>query len=395
MAYVDFNALRSKVGVYDVAVSLGYQVNRQAGVGKFIEMRLPDSMGGSQDTLVISHPNDRRLQTYFHRTTGRGGGVVDFIKENLNSFNVTGTNEWDCVGQVMAKFANEPIPERKMPTYISGYSGEQVFDPKRYVANPLRGKSQNIMAEFANRGLSRSTVETFSPFLHEVRDTYNTKYPYANLGFPYREPGKDEVLGYEIRGYNGFKRKAAGTNSNSAAWIVDLSQNKDPDAKKNVYFAESGYDIMAFYQVNKTKLDKESSVFVSLGGTFSEKQVTGIMNHYSQARAMDCFDNDLAGRVYGIKMAALLENKPIFVLRNDNDVQITFGDKEAHFTEDKVSLTEFAKQFSIRYKVGEWKAPADFKDWNDVVMNKPEKSLSRGSVYERNERLEQARQMKM
>jgi hypothetical protein len=44
-----------------------------------------------------------------------------------------------------------------------------------------------------------------------------SSYDNYNLGFPYTEPGNTKVLGYEIRGYNGYKSKAAGTNSSSAA----------------------------------------------------------------------------------------------------------------------------------------------------------------------------------
>ena len=32
----------------------------------------------------------------------------------------------------------------------------------------------------------------------------------------------------------------------TAAWIVSLASNDNPRAERNVYFAESAYDIMAF-----------------------------------------------------------------------------------------------------------------------------------------------------
>lgn len=44
MGLPDFKALKERVGIDDVAYYLGYQVNRQAGVGRFIEMVLPDGM---------------------------------------------------------------------------------------------------------------------------------------------------------------------------------------------------------------------------------------------------------------------------------------------------------------------------------------------------------------
>ena len=91
-----------------------------------------------------------------------------------------------------------------------------------------------------------------------------------------------------------------------------------------MYFAESGYDIMAFYQANRLKIDKDSSVFVSLGGTFSDHQITDIMNHYSEARAMDCFDNDLPGRIYGVRMAGLLEGLHLNIIKSDSTVITSF-----------------------------------------------------------------------
>lgn len=393
---VNFKELKAKVGVDDIAYSLGYRLDRKAGVGRYIEMVLPDSEGRSRDTLVIKNPNDKANQTFFRRSGGKVGDVISLIRENINSFHVSGRNEWEITAKVLAKFANEPIPEYGNSEYLrkAGYVGEQVFDPNRYDVQPFDASQGLLMAQFARRGLTAETVRTFAPFLVNIKYK-NTAYPYPNLGFPYREPDKEDVVGYEIRGYNGFKGKAAGTNSSSAAWIVDFSHGKDPFAVKNVYFAESGYDIMAFWQANKERLDKKSSVFVSIGGTFSEKQVTGIMQHYSEARAMDCFDNDLAGRMYGIRMAALLERMAVGIVKSGNDVRIQVGDKEVRLPEDKVSLTEFARHFPLRYKVGQWKAPVEFKDWNDVVLNKPMKELTHATVFQRNENLEKARQVRM
>ena len=222
-----------------------------------------------------------------------------------------------------------------------------------------------------------------------------TQYPYFNIGFPYTEPGQDKIVGYEIRGYNGFKNKAAGTNSTSGAWIVDLSNEKNAFNIKNVYFAESAYDIMSFYQANKLKIDKEDSIFVSIGGTFSEKQIIGIMKLYSEARAIDCFDNDLPGRMYGIKMAGILEKIPMKIIKEDCTIRIKAGNKEMLFDERTASLTELAKNINIRYNVGVWKAPKNFKDWNDVVMGKTTESVENKTKFQRNENLEKARQMKI
>ena len=54
---VDFKTLKDKVGIDDVAYSLGYRVNRKAGVGKYLEM-VPVP-------LIVSNPSESSVQVRF------------------------------------------------------------------------------------------------------------------------------------------------------------------------------------------------------------------------------------------------------------------------------------------------------------------------------------------
>ena len=389
---VSFKDLKAKVGVDDIAYYLGYRLDRSAGVGRYIEMVL-DNGGINRDKLVIKNPNDKSSQTYFHRNGTKGGDVVNLILENINSFRENGRDLWEIVTKVMVRFANEPISDYGNSKYLekTGYNESQVFDPKRYETQPAEEHLKHMMSYFSRRGITEETVRVFSPFLCRIKDLNATAYGNYNLGFPYTEPGSVKVLGYEIRGCNGYKSKAAGTNSSSAAWIVDLSNKTNPLDIRNVYFAESGYDIMAFYQTNRLKIDKDCSVFVSLGGTFSDHQITDIMNHYSEARAMDCFDNDLPGRIYGVRMAGLLEGLHLNIIKSDSTVIIKTGGKEFSISSDNVSIAELGKHIHLRYKVGQWKAAPAFKDWNDQIMNKPMGIIQGKSKYQRDEKLAENR----
>lgn len=105
---IDFKALKSKVGIDDVAYSLGYQVDWKAGLGRYVEFVLPDGAGGKKDTIIVSHLNDKAQQTFFRRN-GQRGDVINFIQENAGSFGISGRNNWDLISKVMARFANEPI----------------------------------------------------------------------------------------------------------------------------------------------------------------------------------------------------------------------------------------------------------------------------------------------
>ena len=368
---VNFKDLKAKVGVDDIAYYLGYRLDRSAGVGRYIEMVLPDTTG-HKDKLIIKNPKEKAAQTYFRRNGAKGGDVVSLIRKNLNSFHESGRNEWEIIGKVMARFANEPIPDYGDSLYLAkaGYSDNRVFDPKRYETKEIGSDLSEVMAFFAQRSINEETVAVFAPFIKQIRDSCHTTYKQFNIGFSYTEAGKDKVVGYEIRGFGSFKSKAAGTNSTTGAWIADLSQGGEPADIRNVYFAENAYDIMAFYQLNHLRLDAAHSVFVSLGGTFSDGQVKGIMSHYSEAKAMDCFDNDLAGRIYGIRMAALLEGIRMNIHKEDSEIKITIGDKNFNIPNDQLSIRELRKHVHIRYNVGEWKAAENYKDWNDQLMGK-------------------------
>ena len=390
---VNFKDLKAKVGVDDIAYYLGYRLDRSAGVGSYIEMVLPDTTG-HKDKLIIKNPKEKAAQTYFRRNGAKGGDVVSLIRENLTSFHETGKNEWEIIGKVMARFANEPIPNYGDSLYLTkaGYSDSRVFEPKRYETKEVGSDLTEVMAFFAQRGINEETMGIFAPFIKQVRDSCHATYKQFNIGFPYTEAGKDKVVGYEIRGFGSFKSKAAGTNSTTGAWIADLSHGGEPTDIRNVYFAESAYDIMAFYQLNHLRLDAAHSVFVSLGGTFSDGQVKSIMAHYLEARAMDYFDNDLAGRIYGIRMAALLEGIRMNVHKEDSEVKITVGDKNFAIPNDQLSIRELRKHIHIRYNVGEWKAAVNYKDWNDQLMGKQIEPIAIENKFVRDRNLEDRRE---
>jgi hypothetical protein len=393
MGLPDFKALKEKVGIDDIAYSLGYRVNRLAGVGKFVEMCLTDGNGKHIDTIVIRNPKDKAGQSFFRHNAMGKGDVINFIKENIDSFHEQGRNQWEKIANILRKFANEPIPDIGDSAYLKkmGYTESQHFDASRYEVQPMAEHLKNGMMYMTPRGFSKETLKTFSPFIVRIKDLKSDRFNDYNIGFPYREPGKDEILGYEIRGYGNFKGKVTGTNSTTAAWIASLSREENPMAVRNVYFAESAYDIMAFYQANAMRIDRETSVFVSIGGTFSDRQVTGIMRHYENANAVDCFDNDLAGRIYGIRMAGLLSGKHLNIVKCDDAVRITLDGKEVAFKEAETNLQEVSRHMGFSSRMRQWKPPKAFKDWNDVIMNKPFVQLTQKDKFERDAALEKRR----
>ncbi len=395
MSYqITFQELKQKVGIDDVAYSLGYRLNRRAGVGRYIELVLPDGTGGKLDTIVISHPREKERQRYFQRNSGHRGDVVDFVGEHLSQFNKFGRNQWEVITKVLADFANMPVMDYENRRYSNPLGAvSQTFNPKRYVADPISRNMDFVKGMFADRGIAEDTVSLFSKHISVVRDEkYKGNLPM--IGFPYREPGfEKDILGYELRGDRGYKGKAAGTNSSTAMWVAGIpSALNNPDMVRDVYFAESAYDAMAFYQTNKARIDLAHSAFVSLGGTFSNGQVNGVMRHFKMADAVDCFDNDLAGRIYGMRMAALVDGKDISIIQKGNELLVQMDNKEIRMPVDKACLKELSKNVALSGRTISWKPPASYKDWNDVVMEMPTEALKLKTKFQRDEHLAHIRE---
>lgn len=382
---VNFKELKSRVGVDDIAYALGYRLDRKAGVGRYIELVLGDN-GNKRDTIIVSNPNNKSAQAYFRRD-GSKGDVVTLIRENLNAFPVSGKDDWQKIAKVLARFANMPEPEyREDSNYVKSVKSvksDAVFDSTRYEVKPIN--PERIPALFSQRGLSDETVKALAPFISLIRDKRNEKFDGYNIGFPYTNGKDDAIKGYEIRGHGGYKSKAAGTDSSSSAWVADLS-NGNNGMVKSVFFCESAFDAMAFFQMNRMQLSTDVAL-VSLGGTFSDKQIAGVMARFPHARAFDCFDNDLAGRIYGLRMMALLESVPMKINKKVDVLQIEAKGKSFELNTERSLLAQVSKHLSIRYKMGQWLPPKAFKDWNDCLLNKPMEVIHSPHKNEREQNL--------
>lgn len=384
----DFKALKAKVGITDVAFALGYVIDRKAGVGKFAEMFLSDGRQKT-DTIIISNPSDKAKQTFFRRD-GSHGDVISLIKENINTFNVPSSgNEWYRIGMVLSKLANEPVPVTEESRIVAQSSARQVFNAARYRIEPL-DLGPGIPKILSERGLKEDTLKTFAPFISCVYDLENKAYSGYNIGFPYVAPGDDKILGYEMRGQGGFKSKAAGTDSHTGSWIADFSNGLTSQIE-NVYFFESAFDAMAFYQHNALKLDLQRSVFVSTGGQLADAQVKGIMTFYANARAIDCFDNDLPGRIYGLRTACLAAGIPASITKAPGGLSVRMTNSSFILTEKEMSVNELGKKIDLKGKAGQWKAAPNYKDWNDVIQGKSQANGLQLNKYQRTEALEQRR----
>jgi hypothetical protein len=57
----------------------------------------------------------------------------------------------------------------------------------------------------------------------------------------------------------------------------------------------------------------------------------------------------------------------------------------------KASVKELAQHIPLSSRVGEWKPPVNFKDWNDVVREMPVNALQVKTKFQRDENLAKLR----
>lgn len=95
------------------------------------------------------------------------------------------------------------------------------------------------------------------------------------------------------------------------------------------------------------------------------------MKRFPNVRPFDCFDNDLAGRIYGLRMLSLLEDIPMRINKVEDVIRIEAKGKTFDLMQGRSFVEQLSEQLSIRYKMGQWLPPKAFKDWNDCLLNKP------------------------
>lgn len=383
---LNFKDLKQRVGIDDVAYSLGYRLDKKAGVGKYIELVLGDSKAVT-DRIIISNPSNKGAQGYFRRN-GSSGDVITFIKENLNSFVVSGKSEWQKIGNIMAKFANMPEVSYADKIYTEkAKNAPTVFDATRF---EIQSIPLNTVPYLLNkRGLTAETINAFGDSVVLIRDKMNERFDGFNIGFPYHSSLDKPAEGFEVRGHNGYKGKAAGSNSTSAAWMADLSGKRE--AVDHVFFFESALDAMAFYQVNRPKLANQHIALISLGGTFSDAQVNNVLKQFPNAKLHDAFDNDIAGNIYSVRLAAIAENKSLKISKKDDIYEFVVNERSFSLKSEDVSLKSFYANVSSRRPVKSDKAPPGYKDWNDYVLGKSNSVNLTPSKYERDINLAEKR----
>lgn len=304
MGELTYDDYKSRLKMRDLLTDAGYTQNKRDGL-RYPSYSRRDSMGRrvSGDKFVIT-PDGRYC---FQPPVIKVYNVISFIKEHPDYFQdyTPGMDLNRLVNLVCSRLLNQPIEER--PSQDLAPQHRQTFSLDDYALVHItddRTEQHKFFPFFVHRGIDWSTQNAFrNCFVRATRQSDDGTKQYSNLCFPLTIPGQREWVGFEERGMrradgNAYKGKAAGSNSSEGLWIASPADTPLSEAKA-VYWFESGYDVMAYYQLHhKEHPELRQAVFVSTGGNPTVGQMRGMLAHTPSAKHHICFDNDLAGRQF-------------------------------------------------------------------------------------------------
>lgn len=372
-----FQDYKDRISIMQVALELGYKYDREKGRTQphFV---LQDAHGKEIDSIYIKNPQNPSIQGYWRRgASGRNntGDLIGFVKEHLQSFPETANarNEIDAINKILSRMAGISLDTREALNRFAEVNRGWVarpFNINRYERERLNDNNMDAAMRFLTpRKITRETADTFKKFIELIKDKEG-KCNFRNIGFPYIRPGERNIVGYEIRGFNGFKAKAEGTDSTRGCWMAYLGKSQYAGAISEIHIAESALDIMAFVQLNKASIKLDECIFASFGGSFSQEQMKGLQGLFPAAKPVLHFDNDLNGNIYDCRVAAVMNDMDIRCKVNTktNDICFNLGEKAFSIPLDKFSYNTFREKSGLKCDLKIWKAPKSFKDWNDVLL---------------------------
>lgn len=377
-----YKKYRDKVSMIAVLDELGYRAARGKGRGAPV-MQLLDSNGNVIDEVVVFNPHNWAITNYWRRHSRPGfrdsGDVAQIIKDNITSYPelATARNVDDAVNKVLMRMSNTVVDEKYILNKPSlAYINKPIRPFHLQDFDRDKGNWQKAMRYFKERGIDEYTAQLFKDNYELIRDT-RSDFKSHNLGFPYRRPGQADIVGYEIRGYGKYKSKAEGTDSTNACWIAYLGKLGTPERIpahdiEYIHIAESAYDVMSYVQLHQGRLDFDRSIFVSVGGTFTNNMMNSLLTTYKDATPVLHFDNDITGVMYDIRTAAIKAGKTLRSTTANGEVVFYYGDKTITVPADNLSYAQFIKAANLhsedRPKVKIEKAPGEFKDFNEILQ---------------------------
>lgn len=361
MSELTFEDYKDRISITEVLEDAGYRFYRRDG--KLWPSYCRTGSDGKRvrgDKFVVCSNG----KACFQPPEQRRYNVISFIAEHPHLFREgnAGKDPYTVVNEVCHRLLNTPMEERK-PYLQSSQQEAHSFKLSDYQCEYWKNsdwdQQRKFFPYFAPRAITRQTQQAFAGSFFLTRQLDKTG-ACQNLSFPMRIPGVNRIIGLEQRGLpdaqgkTSYKGMARGTNATEGVWLASPAYRRSLatglDKIRDVYWFESAWDAMAFYQLRtaplrrqvaelyaepsargsdrltylESQLDKyRRALYVSTGGSPSQLQLKGVLKKTVRANQHVCFDNDRAGRVFAIDLVMARAGKTFgTAVMDDGQLQV-------------------------------------------------------------------------
>ena len=366
LTYEDY---KSRISIQEVLQEAGYHLNRKDGLRYPSYVRLgSDGRRVSGDKFIVSGQG----KCCFQPPERKNYNIISFIKEHPHLFADyrIGMSLDRLVNVVCHKLLNQPLEERQT-RILDPIKERKPFDINNY----QRDYDAKQVARFLiPRGINQRTQEIFSKEMFVATKEGADGKRFKNIGFPLTQPHGIDIIGLEQRGYpnkdgkSAYKGLAAGSDAANGMWIANLS-NKDIADVKNIYWFESAYDAMAFFQLKHRDRNLYDSVFVSTSGSPSKEQFNQMLKAAPQATHHLCFDRDRSGQVFAVNFALTQQGKFFTTTLGDNGLlKVSTQGKTHNFNMDNFDFDAIIEKLGINNPRPSY--PSEWQDYVDSLHDK-------------------------
>lgn len=362
---MEFQELKNRITISEIAEKLGYKLNASAGK-KYLEYRL--YIGNSKIDEIIVYNNSN--QTYFSRNgIGDKGDLINFVHNRLNMFSSYEGEGYSAVHDILTRHIGTAAVNVSKDYSVPQKSSES-FNLQNYEIS----KNQKIIYAYLGkiRKLSSSTISDFLR-INSVCTVSRKETKKINVAFPFRKLGNDGITNFELRNFNSFKNEeykgfCTGGDKTSSCWSAVFSNDK---AKvKNVYIGESALDMMALYEI-LPQSRKYNAAFISVGGNLVYTQIEKIFHEFPNANVHLAFDNDAQGNIYDVEASYfLIKGEKPKVYKQGDETIIQMDDTKENYAAQNFSAKSFLQNKNIVSERVIIIKPQKTKDWNDFLKDK-------------------------
>lgn len=349
---IPLKELNEKIDMAEMAVALGYQEDRSKSWrgGRCFVLGTKDN---HEDRIFIQRSRTNPNLQHFSSTTfdNGGNGAAMLVKHALDHNFIpdpliTSSNTLDF--NINRKIAKVLCNQLAIPDEDRKKLVQYVPELKRY--EPFNEQfAKDIMAPainsslFGKREINKDTFNspTFKGTWYNTNREVDPRRQPSDLCFPcYRND--DSIGGLNFRYFNKTRGEHSSLLMTGSEHANTIWHSNIPDKIQRIFVAESEYDCMAHYQLNKNKPETKNTLYISHQGFLIPSQVDCVIDLMRKNREKLDFnnfklllgaDNDTQGSRYDlqfIKSIAELKKGTFQLDMNSksNSTDIIIGEKK-------------------------------------------------------------------